>query len=59
MSDTQIKDRARRFAEARVSKRRWPWHEHKGTSWEFQVLDVLRDIRGMLVFIAIIVWIKL
>lgn len=57
-SNTPIKDRAKRIWAVRNSKRRWGWHRHEGSSWEFRVLDVLWDIRFLLFLIVILLSFK-
>lgn len=50
-SPTPIKDRAVRFRAIARSRNRFPWDKHEGASHEFKVLDVLYDIRTLLLLI--------
>ena len=59
---TPIRDRAKRIYRIRKVKRMWErvrfpafWRNHTTASFEFQVLDTLRDIRTMLVIIAFVI----
>lgn len=61
MSDTPIKDRALRIHEISKVRRLWGrvhfpamWRNHLTASHEFQLLDVLRDIRAVLTLILIV-----
>ena len=51
-------DRAKRIARIRTARRQWGngvvWHNHLTASHEFQLLDVLRDIRLALTLILVV-----
>jgi len=62
MTDTPIRDRAKRIYEIRKARRMWErtsfpafFRNHTTASFEFQVLDTLRDIRTMLIIIAFVI----
>lgn len=58
---SKVRERARRIKAIRIVRKRWVnsffWRNHLTASHEFQLLDVLRDIRGVLTLIAIILFI--
>lgn len=61
MSDTPIKDRALRIHHIAQARKAWRrvhlpamWRNHLTASHEFQLLDVLRDIRTVLTLILIV-----
>jgi len=59
MSDTPIKDRAKRIHKIREARRSGIWNNHPTASYQFQLLDAVRDCRLMLVLIFIVLMIKL
>lgn len=59
MSDfTPVRDRAKRIRRIRKVREGWQhpwlWHNHLTASHEFQLLDVLRDIRFVLSLILLV-----
>lgn len=49
-----ILKRARAIRAVRNSKNRWPWDPHTNSTYEFKILDLLRDIRTLLLCIVIL-----